>query len=89
MAAFKYGQYCTETASTVVVGDAESVGTQVYRWLLSYTLFVTNLLFISFRQDKSLPSRTCVHRLSDPKEGERSIANEQLRNERQAKFSWP
>ena len=35
---FKYGQYGTETASTVVIGDTESVGTQVYRLLLLYTL---------------------------------------------------
>ena len=58
---FKYGQYGTETASTVVIGDAESKGTQVYCLLLSYTLFVTTLLFISFRQGKSQPSRTRLH----------------------------
>ena len=35
---FKYGRYGTETASTVVSGDAESVGAQVYRLLFSYSL---------------------------------------------------
>ena len=36
---FKYGRYGTETASVVVIGDAESVGTQVNHLLLVYTLF--------------------------------------------------
>ena len=58
---FKYGRYGTETASTVVIGDAESVGTQVYRFLLSYTLFVTTSSFISSRQGKSQPSHTPFH----------------------------
>ena len=58
---FKYGQYGTETASTVVIGDAESVGTQVYRFLLSYPLFVTTSSFISSHQGKSPPSRTPFH----------------------------
>ncbi len=36
---FKYGQYGTETASTIVIGDAESVGIHFYHLLLSYTPF--------------------------------------------------
>jgi actin-related protein len=84
MHTFKYGRYGTETASTVVIGDAESVSTKVYRLLFSYqvpgTLFVTTLLFIAFRQGKSQPSRTRLHGLSGPTEGERSIANERLSN---------
>jgi hypothetical protein len=63
---FKYGRYGTETANTVVIGDAESVGTQVYQLLLLYTLFVTTLSFIPFRQGRSQPSRTRLHGLSDP-----------------------
>ena len=31
VSSFKYGRYGTKTASTAVIGDAESVGTQVYR----------------------------------------------------------
>ena len=54
---FMYGQYGTETgwygmetASTVVSGCAESVGTQVYLFLLSYTiLFLLHHLFRSIK----------------------------------------
>ena len=35
---FKNGRYGTETASTVVIGDTESEGAQVYCLLLLYTL---------------------------------------------------
>ena len=37
---YKYGRYGTETASTVGIGDAERVGTQVYRFLLLYPLLL-------------------------------------------------
>ena len=36
----KYGRYGTETASTVVICDTESVGSQVYCLLLLYTLLL-------------------------------------------------
>jgi hypothetical protein len=50
-----YGRYGTETASTAVIGDAESVGTHVYHFLLSYTLLL--LLHCSFRSVKVRVSR--------------------------------
>jgi hypothetical protein len=58
---FRYGRYGTETAWTVVIGDAETVGAQVYCLLLLYTLFVATISVISFRQGKSQPSRTRLH----------------------------
>ena len=37
---FKYGQYGTETASTVAIGDIEREGAHAYRLLLLYTLWL-------------------------------------------------
>ncbi len=72
---FKYGRYGTKTASTVVIGDAESVGAQVYRLLFRIPPFIVTLSFTSYRQGKNLPSHTYSNGLSDP------IVGRKMRNE--------
>ena len=53
---FKYGRYGTETASTVVIGDAESVGAQVYR-----LLFRIPLLLLLYLLPRTAKVRICHH----------------------------
>ena len=47
--AFKFGKYGTETASTVVIGHTESVGTQVYIAYYFCIPFVTPFLVTTYR----------------------------------------
>ena len=53
---FKYGRYGTKTAITVVIGDAESVGTQVYR-----SLFRIPLLLLLYLLPRTAKVRICHH----------------------------